>query len=264
MISESILDFYQTAKSPIHTLDPRVKIIATVTLILSNVLLPDGEWALFGISWGVVIILNLISRVKLSYVLKRSLIAIPFALMAFAVIFSVPGEPLAEWSFLNQSFVISTEGIIKFLSILIRAWCSVQATILLTATTTFPDIAHGLRHLRLPLILLAILSFMYRYLSVLIVEAQRLLQARAARSAIRPGSKKPSLFWNAKNAGNMIGQLFLRSYERSDRVYEAMVARGFKGQFLTYNPHHMQNRDWIALLIFTLVIIMIHSISIFL
>ena len=78
-------------------------------------------------------------------------------------------------------------------------------------------------------------------LFVLSEEAERLLQARAARSARIPGTKSPSVFWRAKNAGNMVGQLFLRSYERSDRVYNAMVARGFKGEFLTFRPHPGRN-----------------------
>jgi cobalt/nickel transport system permease protein len=102
---------------------------------------------------------------------------------------------------------------------------------------------------------------MYRYLFVLSSEAGRLLQARAARSASLPGSIKPSVTWNAKNAGNMVGQLFLRSYERSDRVYNAMVARGFQGDFLTYNPHRMKIKDWGLLLAFLATLIILQLIQ---
>ena len=52
--------------------------------------------------------------------------------------------------------------------------------------------------------------------------------------------------WRARVAGNMVGQLFLRSYERSERVYNAMVARGYKGHFYTLNPHVMRSHDWVS------------------
>ena len=257
MINSSMLNLYQTRLSLIHKLDPRVKLIATIGLILSNVMLPDGAWIIFGITWMLILILSSLSKVESLFILKRSLIAIPFTLMAISVVFSIPGEPITVIKIFNTELIITEEGLIRFISIMIRAWLSIQATILLTATTTFPDLAHALRHLRVPVILIAILSFTYRYLFVLNSEAKRLLQARSARSASLPGSKKPSMKWNANNAGSMIGQLFLRSYERSDRVYDAMVARGFQGQFLTFNPHQMTTKDWIALLIITLLLLAI-------
>jgi cobalt/nickel transport system permease protein len=263
MISSTSFDLFQNKKSFIHSLDPRVKLIATIVLIFSNLMLPDGDWIFFGISWVIIICLSTISRINFSFILKRSLIAIPFTLVAITVIFSIPGDVLTEIKLFNWHMSVTYEGVIRFFSILIRAWLSVQATILLTATTTFPDLAHGLRHLRIPTILITILSFTYRYLFVISSESQRLLQARSARSASRPGSKKPSVFWNAKIAGNMVGQLFLRSYERSDRVFNAMVARGFQGNFLTYNPHQMRTKDWSSLVIFTLFIISLHLINIF-
>jgi cobalt/nickel transport system permease protein len=166
---------------------------------------------------------------------------------AITIMFTLPGEPWASFKIGNWNLTISDVGLIRFLSILLRSWLSVQAAILLTTTTKFPDMAHGLRHLGAPLILITIISFMYRYIFVLNDEAVRLIQARAARSAQKPGYKRPTITWQAKIAGNMIGQLFLRSYERSDSVYNAMLARGFQGKFLTFTPHKMEKTDWIAL-----------------
>ena len=86
---------------------------------------------------------------------------------------------------------------------------------------------------------------MYRYAFVLSDEVLRLLRARKSRSA-QLGDRKAggSIPWRARVAGNMAGQLFLRSYERSDRVYNAMLARGYKGEFLTIHPHKMDILDW--------------------
>ena len=249
MFTQSSIDFFQAIPSVIHRLDPRVKILGTVGIILSNVLLPDGAWFAFTLTFIAILVLVSLSNVRVSYVLKRSLIALPFVLVAISILFTLPGNTLLTINIFSWELNLTDTGLLRFTSILIRAWLSVQAAILLTATTRFPDIAHGLRHLKIPLILIAILSFMYRYLFVLSEEAQRLLQGRAARSASLPNSPKPPVTWQAKNAGNMVGQLFLRSYERSDRVYNAMVARGFKGQFLTLTPHTMQSVDWLALAI---------------
>jgi len=261
MTTLSTFDFYQTGKSLIHNLDPKVKLISTIAIVISNALLADGDWVRLGLTWIIVIAVTAAAKFRLGFVLKRSLIALPFALVSITVIFTIPGDPLYEFSIFNWDLIITVPGMLRFVSIMLRAWLSIQATILLTATTNFPDLAHGLRHLRVPLIIITILSFMYRYIFVLTSEARRLLQARAARSASVPGSKKPSIGWNAKIAGNMVGQLFLRSYERSDRVYNAMVARGFKGEFLTYNPHHMKATDWGALGLILFILTFLHSIQ---
>lgn len=257
MFTTSAFDRYQSGISLIHQLDPRVKLLTTIAIILSNVFLPDGAWLAFFFTWVVILVLTMLAKMTPGFVLKRSLVAVPFALVAFTVMFTLPGTELTQFHLFGWTLSISVEGLVRFISILVRAWLSVQIAILLTATTSFPDLAHGLRHLYVPLILIAVLSFMYRYLFVLSEEAERLLQARAARSARLPGGKRTSVLWRAKNAGNMVGQLFLRSYERSDRVYQAMLARGFEGEFLTLNPHEMTGKDWGALAVVLIALISI-------
>lgn len=248
MFATSSFDDFQTKNSHIHKLDSRVKLGITLLFILSNVLLPDGAWGAFGLSWVLFLVIHILSKISLGFTLKRSLIAIPFALAAVTIVFTLPGAPLAKFTIGRWDLSISDVGLIRFMSILLRSWLSVQAAILLTATTKFPDMAHSLRHLGAPMILITIISFMYRYIFVLSDEAVRLLRARTARSAKKSGQKSPPITWHARIAGNMIGQLFLRSYERSDQVYNAMLARGFQGEFLTLTPHKMANTDWVALL----------------
>ena len=239
-------DRYETRESLIHHLDPRVKVVVTVLFIVSNVLLPDGVWLAFVLSWGLILLVNRLAGLEMGYAFKRSFIALPFALAAVTTIFTIPGQPLVAFTVGSWQAVATDAGLIRFVSIVIRSWLSVQMAILLTASTQFPDLMHALRHLRLPQILAAVISFMYRYLFVLADEVLRLLRAREARSARLPGSKSGgTIWWRAQVAGNMVGQLFLRSYERSDRVYNAMLARGYRGHFLTLNPHLMQPLDWL-------------------
>jgi cobalt/nickel transport system permease protein len=129
------------------------------------------------------------------------------------------------------TLAVSQEGVRQFTTIALKSWISVQAALLLTFTTPFHDLVDGLRELRLPRIIVAIISFMYRYLGVLGDEAGRMNRARAARSADRGTHRAGgSIAWRAKVTGSMVGSLFLRSYERSERIYAAMQARGFDGE----------------------------------
>lgn len=240
-------DRYHEKESFLHRLDPRVKTLVTVIFIVSNALLPDGAWLAFICAWLFLLACNLISKLGFGYTLKRSIIALPFALIAVTVLFSIPGEPFFSFRFLMWDLTITDAGFLRFVSILIRSWLSVQMAILLVATTRFPDLIHALEHLRVPAILTTIIAFLYRYLFVLTDEVFRLLRAREARSAAAAGSRSGGgVLWRAKVAGNMAGQLFLRSYERSDRIYNAMVARGYSGHLYTLNAHEMKSKDYFA------------------
>lgn len=256
-------DHYQLHDSAIHRLDPRVKIIATVLLILSNVLLPDGAWLAFALTWGFVIAASLLAHIHFTFILSRSLVALPFAVAAVTVMFTIPGPALTTLNLGAWQLTVTEPGLIRFASIIIRSWLSVQMAILLTATTPFPDLIHAMRHLRVPDILVATISFMYRYLFVLSDEAIRLLRAREARSANLNARRKynTTLRWRIKVAGNMAGQLFLRSYERSERVYNAMLARGYHGTLHTLNPHEMKSKDWVMGSIVLLALALLQAIA---
>ncbi len=250
-------DRYHETDSFIHRLDPRVKVVVTVAFILSNALLPDGAWMAFGLSWLFLLSANVISKLGISFTLKRSLIALPFALIAVTVLFSIPGNPLTTFRFLFWDLTITDSGLLRFVSILIRSWMSVQMAILLVAAARFPDIVHALEHLRVPTILTTIIAFLYRYLFVLADEVFRLLRARESRSAAVAGTRSGgSVAWRAGVAGNMAGQLFLRSYERSDRVYNAMLARGYTGHLNTINPHEMRRVDYVTTALALIVILL--------
>ena len=186
-----------------------------------------------------------LSQVAFARVLKYSALVVPFALVAVTVLFVTPGEPWLSLPVGNRTVVASVPGLVRFASILLRSWFSVQMAILLAMTTSLPDVLHALRHLGLPDVLAAITSFMVRYLSVLVEEAGRLLRARDAR---RAGTRSGAAYtwWQARVTGHMAGQLFLRSVERSERVYNAMLARGFHGHFLTIHPHRMFTLDWVG------------------
>lgn len=235
-------DRYSERESFIHRLDPRVKVLVTVIYIVSNALLPDKAWMAYLIAWLFLLIANQLSQLGITYTFKRSFIALPFALIAITVLFSVEGNPLIK---ITESYIITDNGLLRFISILIRSWLSVQMAILLVASTRFPDLIHALTHLKVPAILTTIIAFLYRYLFVLTDEVYRMLRARESRSgAVTTYKSGGGVLWRAKIAGDMAGQLFLRSYERSDRIYNAMLSRGYAGHLYTLNPHEMKSKDY--------------------
>ena len=243
-------DRYHHGHSPVHSIDPRVKVLVTLAFIISNALLPDGAWIAFALAWGFILVANLFSELGIGFTFRRSFIALPFTLAAITVLFSIPGQPVSSFQFLMWNFTITDAGLLRFVSIVVRSWLSVQMAILLVAVTEFPKIVHALNHLRVPTIITVIISFLYRYLFVLADEVLRLIRARQARSAAVAGKNSGgSVMWRAHIAGHMAGQLFLRSYERSDRIYNAMLSRGYKGELMTIHPHHFHTSDrWIGAL----------------
>jgi cobalt/nickel transport system permease protein len=239
-------DPYRQVASPLHSLDPRVKVLGAVLFILATSLTPEGAWRVFGLLAVLLIGVAVLSRLGPLFAVRRAWIALPFALAALGTLFTIAGRPVAILPGLH--WVVTDAGVIRFASILARSLLAVQAAILLTGTTRFDDILWALSALNLPATLLAVMGFLYRYLFVLGDEALRILRARAARSPRLPGTRPRPVSWRARVAGMMVGSLFTRALDRSERVYAAMRARGYAGQVRAYTRFHMRAVDWAALL----------------
>jgi cobalt/nickel transport system permease protein len=249
---------YLHGTSLVHRLDPRTKVIAALLFILAVSLTPFGHFAAYALLLTYVLAAAALAGVGAGYVLRRSVVALPFALAAVTLPFTVPGEPLATLP-LFGGIRVSDAGTVRFVSILVKSSISVQMAILLVAVTSVPDLLWALRALRVPEPLVAITGFMYRYLFVLLDETSRLLRARAARSAAVEGQRSGgSLLWRGKVAGRMVGSLMLRSLERSERIYQAMTARGYAGQIRVLKVPRLRQEDIVALcvvVIFLLVVL---------
>jgi cobalt/nickel transport system permease protein len=143
----------------------------------------------------------------------------------------------------------SDAGLIAVGSILLKSWLAVLIAVVLTSCTQPIDLIRGLERLRLPRVLAATIFFMYRYLFVIGDEGQRLMRARESRSAISPDGYRSggTLAWRARILGNMVGSLFIRSYERSERVYAAMQARGYDGTVRFAGERALVRTDWLIL-----------------
>lgn len=240
-----LTDQYQDRPSSIHDLDPRVKVVLTILYILALSLTPQAAWLVFLVLYVMLLLVVRWAQLGPTYTIRRSYIAAPFILAALPILFTLDGRPLITLPGLG--WTVSAAGFDRFLTILIRTWIGVQAGILLTVSTRFPDLIWALDALHMPKVLVAIISFMYRYLFVLIDQSMRMRQARASRCAVSLDSRRPSAIWHAKVAGMMVGSLFLRSLERSERVYAAMASRGYDGEMRILKSFHMRLQDWFGL-----------------
>ena len=122
--------------------------------------------------------------------------------------------------------------------------------IVLASTTAFPDLLAAMRALRLPRLLVAVIGLMWRYLFVLVDEVMRLMRAREARSghpAVPAGRIGGSLAWRAKVTGGMAGNLMLRSFDRSERIYAAMASRGYDGEVRGFPRPPVSRGAWLVL-----------------
>jgi len=253
-----LADQHHHGSSLVHRLDPRTKLVGALLFIVAATVLPPGAWLPYALLFAASLVVAHRTGLGALFALRRSFVALPFALAAITLPFTVPGEILARLG----PLAISAEGLVRFASILIKSWVSVQIAILMTYTTAFPDLLWGLRALRLPPALVAIIGFMYRYLFVLANEALRLTRARAARSAVGPDPRRTGggVVWRGKVAGGLVGNLTLRAFERSERIHAAMVARGFQGEMRMLNPPHLHDIDrtalvgWVTFLAMTLLI----------
>lgn len=227
------LDPYRPHDSPIHRLDPRVKFLLVLAFIFTNALVPVGAWPVYILLFALVLSATLLSELGVGYVLKRASLAFPFVLAALPLIFTLPGPVVLSLPAGPWTLTLSQPGLVRFASIALKSWISVQAAIVMAASTPFPDLLAAMRAVGIPRLLVAIFGLMWRYLFVLADEALRLMRAREARSgdAGLPGLRTGgSLAWRARVTGGMAGNLFLRAFERSDRIYMAMLSRGYDGE----------------------------------
>jgi cobalt/nickel transport system permease protein len=205
-----------------------------------------AAWIPLLITWVVLVAASASAGLGPFRLTRAAFVALPFLLAALPLVFTRSGDPLGTVAIGPVTLTISGDGLRTFATIALKSWLSVQVALLLTFTTPFHELVDALRRLRLPAIMVGIISFMYRYLAVLGDEASRLLRARAARSADPDGHGGGSIRWRAGVTGSMVGTLFLRSYERSERIHLAMQARGFEGTLRHEHGRDITTAEWVA------------------
>jgi cobalt/nickel transport system permease protein len=192
--------------SPVHRLPAQVKIVAALLTVLGVVATPREEFWAFGGYLVLIVAVGRLARVPVSHFAKRAYIEVPFVFVAVLMpVIGGPAGALAGWNILAKG----TLGVLTSLT--------------LAATTTPRDLIVGLQRLRTPAILTTIATLMLRYLEVIAAESRRMRLARISRG------HDPRFLWQVGATARGVGALFIRSYERGERVHLAMLSRGWTG-----------------------------------
>jgi len=219
-------------------IDPRIKlclalIYAFLVALSESIFVPCAALAL-----GIVLVA--VAGLKAGLILKRMRVLFVFILLLWiALPLSMPGTTV----YTLGSLRISEEGVRQALSVSLKATSIVLLVVALLGTSTVFSLVHALSHFHLPKKLLYLFFLSYRYVHVIGVEYYRLRDAMSVR-AFRPRTNMHTF----RSFGYLIGMLLVRSFERSERIYHAMLCRGFQGRSYLLHHFHMHRRDRIFLL----------------
>lgn len=224
---------YRHGHSPVHALPPQCKIAAVFCFVLVVVSTPrTSVWA-FGLYAVLLAAVAAVARVPAGYLLRRLVIELPFVVSAVLMPFVAEG-PRTEVLGLS----LSVHGLWAAWNILAKGTLGVAASVLLASTTELRELLLGLQRLRLPALLVQIASFMIRYGDVITDEMRRMRVARLSRGFEARGPRHWGVL--AKSAG----ALFIRSYERGERVHLAMVSRGYAGSMPVIDDVTASRAQW--------------------
>jgi cobalt/nickel transport system permease protein len=198
------IDRYSRLDSPVHHLPSYVKLLFSIVIIFTSLLVPIHYFWVFLLFFAFLILITLVSTIPWRFIGIRLLFLEPLAL-GIAVL-----------------SLFQHHGVAIFLSILIKSSFCLFTMVLLSNTTPFSEILSLFRRIGVPTLLLTVLALTYRYLFVLMDEAARLRRARESRMFVHHRSR----IWLSLTS--LLGQLFIRSTERSERIYTAMISRGWK------------------------------------
>lgn len=216
---------YYAGDSAVHRAQPHHKVLVLVGFMLIVVATPREWWPVF--AGYLVVIAGVIgwSGVPAGYLLKRLVVEVPFVVFAVLMPFVARGPDVEV-----LGLSLSESGLWSAWGLLVKGTLGVLASLTLAATTTPESLLRGLQRLRMPDLLVQIMGFMIRYLDVVTGELGRMLTAMRSRGC-EPRSPR---HWPVLARG--LGALFIRSYERGERVHLAMLSRGYRGSLPDPSP----------------------------
>ncbi|BAC71319.1 cobalt ABC transporter permease [Streptomyces avermitilis] len=224
---------YRHGHSAVHALPPHTKLAAAFAFVVVVVSTPrEAMWA-FALYAALLAVAAHRARVPAPFLLKRLLIEVPFVAFAVLMPFVAEGERV---DVLGLS--LSVNGLWGAWNVLAKGTLGVAASVLLASTTELRELLLGLQRLRLPPLLVQIASFMIRYGDVITDEMRRMRIARESRGFEARGIRHWGVL--AKSAG----ALFIRSYERGERVHLAMVSRGYAGSMPVIDEVTASRAQW--------------------
>lgn len=235
-VPTSLRDLFEGAESLVYiedlsgkrgllqTVNPLAKLIVIIFMIVASLCINSLEFLI--LICFIPLFLAIASQIPLKNYLSRTTLIPLFAMViSLPWIFLTSGQPLYLANLGALNITITLEGLTRFLIFTIRVWFCVASLTLLVLSTGFDKLLKILYSLRIPSLIVHLFSLTYRYFFVSIDEAQSILLAKEARTY---NNKHTINLQALKNLGSIIAALFIRTYERSERVYLAMKSRGFE------------------------------------
>jgi cobalt/nickel transport system permease protein len=204
--------------SPVHRAPAHLKLVALLGFMLLVVATPQDWYPAYAGFLLVLVAVIAMSRVPATYLLKRMVVEVPFVVFALLMPFISAGPRVDV-----LGVAVSQHGLVSAWSLLVKGTLGVLASLVLAATTEPRHLLAGLERLRVPTLLVQIMGFMVRYLDVVTDEMRRMRVARESRGF----SARNVRHWPILARSS--GALFIRSYERGERVHLAMLSRGYTG-----------------------------------
>lgn len=223
-------------------LPAHVKLLGALGFVVGVVATPRTAVPVFAVDALAIASLAAIAGLRAGEVLRRMTVEVPFVAFALLLPFVARGSEVAV-----GPLSLSVDGLWAAWGIVAKATLGVGVAVLLSATTPSADLLTGAQRLRVPPVLTAIAGFMVRYGEVLLGELERLRIARIARG------DDPRWIWQARAVALTAGTLFVRAFERGERVQLAMVARGFDGSWPLVRPERARPGQWAAAVAFVAV-----------
>lgn len=225
--------------SLVHELPGHIKLVAFFTFIIIAVLTPIQQWQSFVGYFLIIFITLAISKLPALTLAKRATIEFPFIIFALLMPFTAGGE-----MFDVGPISLSREGSIAGLNLITKATLGVFCSMILAGSTTAHSLLAGFVRIKTPSLFVQIAAFMIRYLNVINDQMTRMKVARESRGFHAKGIRSWPIFTST------LGALFIRSYERGERVHLAMLSRGYAGTLSSLSVEKVRPTHWRAGLIF--------------
>ena len=240
MISEP----FAIGNSVIHQLDPRIRL--AFTILYAFVVALSYQFSVLVMALTISAALIVISQVSITDVFKRVIWVNAFIFMLWLLLpITFKGEILTQIGFLT----IYRPGIVLAAQITLKSNAILLVFIALVATMSFSTLGHALFRLRVPEKIVHLLLMTYRYVFVIEQEYLRLIRATKIRG-FRPGTNANTY----RTYSYVVGMLFVRAAARAERVHQAMLCRGFKGQFYSLQEFQMGSASWVFAILMALII----------
>jgi len=240
-VQVDFIEKYAALDSFFHRREPRAKIICCLGLIIILLTTSPTAYIALGGYAAVLLAAMIASRAPLGYYLRRAGVILPFVVLV-AIFIPFRRAAGADDALDFMGITLSRQGLLIFWNVVVKAWLAILLLLVFSTTTSFARQLEGMASLKVPQILVMVAGFAYRYLFVLADEGLRMKRAGDSRGY------HGRWLGQATAIGQIIGTLFLRSYQRAERIYQAMLARGYEGGVYPGAVERLKRADYLFMI----------------